>query len=270
MRWTKFGFAVGVGLFTLAAAIQPAVAQPRSQSGQQNTRPQYQERDERTGATLAVTPDAQGNATFSLKVEELRVEKTLATNGDTTIRLIEGPDVVTITLNSLGYLVERGERQARFDPRNGTVDDLDAVRRVLLGSGAVRSFRRLTAAFEARDEGNEDTPLVLGALVDGAIVQLLDGDSGAPSRIARRVTRKLRARLKPAKFGPGGFLFDDCVLAYEIAVLDAWSLLSQCQESAEGMRWYVWWLAEAFCEFEWFLRSQQYMYQFVSCFAVPI
>jgi hypothetical protein len=269
MRWTKFGLALFVGLLTIAGAIEPAAAQSPPDGRPQKGRAPYRESDQATGAVLAAAPDDQGNARFVLTVNELRVEKTLATNGDTTLRLVEGADVVTISMNSAGYAVERGNRRARFDPQGATTEDLDAVRAVLLGSRAVRSFRMLTAAFEARDEGDQDTPLVLATLVDGAIVQLLDGDSGAPSRIAKRMTRKLRTRLKPAKLMPGSLFFDDCVLRYEMGVLDAWSLLSQCQDSAWSMPWYSWWLAESFCELEWFLRSQQYIYQFMSCFAYP-
>jgi len=269
MRWTKLGLALWIGLLTIAGSIQPAAAQSPQNAGPQRGRTPYREHDDATGAILTAAPDDQGNARFVLTVNELRVEKTLATNGDTTLRLIDRSDAVTITLSNAGYAVERANRRARFDPQSATTEDLDAVRSVLLGSRAVRSFRMLTAAFEARDDGDEDTPLVLGTLVDGAIVQLLDGDSGAPSRIAKRMTRKLRARLKPAKLMPGTLFFDDCVIRYEMGVLDAWSLLSQCQESAWSMPWYYWWLSESFCELEWFLRSQQYLYQFMSCFAYP-
>lgn len=268
MRWTKFGLALSAGLFTIAASIQPASAQSRQDAAQAKGR-SHEERDQATGAVLTVGTDDQGNAKLTLTVNELHVEKSLAANGDVTLRLSEGSDVVTVGLSGTGYLVERGNRRARFDPQNGTIENLDEVKRVLIGSRAVRSFRMLTAAFEARDEADEDTPLVMGALVDGAMVQLLDGDSGAPSRIAKRLTRTLRARLKPAKLMPGDLVFNDCVLRYEMGVLDAWSLLSQCQDTAWTMPWYSWWLGESFCELEWFLRSQQYIYQFMSCFAYP-
>ena len=47
-----------------------------------------------------------------------------------------------------------------------------------VGTAAVRTFRRLGAALENRDESDDEGPLFLSALIDGSIVQMLDGDSG--------------------------------------------------------------------------------------------
>ena len=41
------------------------------------------------------------------------------------------------------------------------------------------------------------------------------------------------------------------------------------QEPVNEAPLYIRWGAETFCEFEFFLRSQQYIYQFMSCFAYP-
>src|SRR5262245_20578263 len=268
MRWTRIGVGLGVGLGTLAAAIQPVAAQGQYRDPAPR-KPIYEEQDRSTGAVFSAAPDDQGSVRFLLRVEDLAVEKIVSASGDTTIRLTQGKDVVTIMMNHSGYIVQRGRRTARFDPQVGTVADVDAIRGVLLGSSAVRSFRKLATALENRDESEHDTPLMLGALVDGAIVQLLDGDAGAPTRIGKRITRNVRARMKPAKFMPADLLFEDCVLRYEMSLLDAFDLLGQCQDSAWHMPWYYWFLGESFCEFEWLLRSQQYIYQFMGCFAYP-
>jgi hypothetical protein len=107
---------------------------------------------------------------------------------------MQGKDVVSIAMNHGGYSVARGRKTARLDSQSGQ-EDLDAVRAVLLGSQAVRTFRRLSASLENRDD-DDAGPLLLSTLVDGAIVQMLDGDSGATGRIGKRITRKQRAGLR--------------------------------------------------------------------------
>lgn len=145
---------------------------------------------------------------------------------------------------------------------------MDDIRAVLLGSPAVRTFRRLSASLEGRDNDDEEGPLFLSTLVDGAIVQMLDGDSGAPERVSKRITRKRRAVLQRAKLMPD-HLFTDCILNYELALMNAWDLFHVCTDTTLSLHWWIWWSAETFCEFEWLLRSQSYIYQFMSCNAFP-
>src|SRR5207237_2138730 len=114
-----------------------------------------------------------------------------------------------------GYIVSRGKRSVRLDLRaTSPGDSHDAVRTLLLGSQAVRSYRRLAFVLESRDEHEEESPAILGTLIDGALVQMLDGDPGAIPRIARRTIRKQAARLQAVRFLPDN-LFKDCVGMYE-------------------------------------------------------
>jgi hypothetical protein len=268
MRWTKLVVAAAAGLFMLAANIQPAAAQSRDNSGQprQARQPAHEEHDRVTDATLSSNVDEQGNARLTIKVGDFLLEKALSSTGDATIRLTQGKDAVSIVLNHGGYVVQRGKKMARLDSQSGQ-EDLDAVRVLLLGSPAVRTFRRLSASMENRDENDDEGPLFLSALVDGAIVQMLDGDSGATERIGKRITRKRRAAFRQAKLKPG--TFTDCILSYEMALIEAQDLFSQCRDTAWNNGWVVWYFAENLCELEFLIRSQQYIYQFVSCFAYP-
>ena len=93
---------------------------------------------------------------------------------------------------------------------------------MLTGSEAVRSFKRLVAALEQRDESEEDGPLALSALVDGAIVHLLDGAVDAPLRIAKRITRKQRASLRVVNAARAPAPYYDCVGGYQIALVTAY------------------------------------------------
>jgi hypothetical protein len=262
MRWTKPAVIMTLGLLMVPAGSQLLEAQPRSKPVSR------QEHDRVTDATFSSTMDEQGNARSTVAVGDFLLEKVLAPAGDATLRLSQGKDVVTIAINHNGYLVNRGKKSARLDSQSRQQEDLDSVRSVLLGSSAVRTFRRLGAALENRDESDDESPLFLSALIDGSIVQMLDGDSGATARIGKRVTRRRRAAIHQAMLRPDN-LFTDCTLNYELSLVEAWDLFRQCQDTAWNNRWYVWFFAENFCELEFLLRSQQYIYQFLACFAYP-
>jgi hypothetical protein len=259
-----------VGLCLLAANIQPAVAQQRNngEKGRAVRRAVHEEHDAATNAVFSSSMDEQGNVRVSATIQGLLFEKSVAPSGEATLRLTQGADVVSIAMNQGGYLVERGAKTARLDPRSSAQEDLDAVRGVLLGSPAVRAFRRLVASLENRDDGDEEGPLLLGTLVDGAVVQMLDGDVGATHRIGKRLTRRRRAALRPAKLRPDN-LFTDCILNYEMSLMEAWDLFAICTDTSFNTRWYYWYASETTCEFEFLIRSQQYIYQFIACFAFP-
>lgn len=256
--------------FLVAIAIFPALA-----TGQSNTNPDrsgprlYQEHDRATNTSFTATTDAAGNAVLILKGGDFVLEKVVAHTGDATLRLSQGKDVATIALSQHGFQVARGQKSARFDPRSDSESKLDAIRSILAGSRAVRSFKRLIAALEQRDESEEDGPLALSTLVDGAVVYLLDGDADAPRRIAKRITRKQRASLRAvnAKRAPGMFI--DCIGLYQVSLLSAWGQFESCYIESTSYSWWSSGLVYQLCEWEWMIRSYQYIWQFIGCFLIP-
>jgi hypothetical protein len=164
MRWTKPAVIVTLALLLVPAGSRPLEAQPRSKPVI------HQEHDRLTDATFSSTVDEQGNARSTVAVGDFLLEKVLAPTGDATLRLSQGKDVVTIAVNHNGYLVNRGKKSARVDSQSGQQEDLDQVRSVLLGSSAVRTFRRLSSALENRDESDDEGPLFLRKIDDGTIV----------------------------------------------------------------------------------------------------
>lgn len=253
----------------MMVAICPAVVAGQSNGNPQNGRRTYQEYDRITGTTFTATTDASGNAVLTLKGGDFQLEKAIAHTGDATLRLSQGRDVATIAINQNGFQVSRGQRSVSVDPRADKPDRFDAARSVLLGSEAVRSFKRLAAALEARDESEEDGPLAISALVDGAVVQLLDGDADAPLRVAKRITRKQRASVRVVKAVRLPGVFIDCIGLYQVALMTSYGQFESCAiESTE----YAWWsksLIYQLCSWEWAIRSQQYIWQFIGCFMVP-
>ncbi len=257
------------GGLVLALSIPGVVAAQGRRDNDPPDRRGYQEQDRLTATTFTVTTDAGGNAVFTAKGGDFSFEKVVSPTGEATLRLTQEKDVVTIAINQSGLVVGRGRRTVRIDPRTDKGEDLDNVRALLLGSRAVRSFKRLAAALENRDESEEDGALAIVTLIDGAIVQLLDGDTDAPRRIGKRVTRKHRAALRTvaARRLPGGF--HDCVGLYEVALMDASRQYGQCWIEANDSFWWSRSMLFKYCEWEWALRSQQYVWQFIGCFMFP-
>ena len=256
--------------FLMTMAMFPALAagQDIGNPDRQGRRT-YEEHDRDTGTSFTATTDASANAVLTLKGGDFVLEKVVAHTGDATLRLSQGKDVVTIAMSQSGFQVARGQKAIRVDPRTDNHDRADAVRSVLLGSQAVRSFKRLVAALEEREEGVEDGPLALSALVDGAVVQLLDGDADAPRRIAKRITRKHRAALRAVKSARLPGVFIDCVGLYQVALLSAYGQFESCYIESTGYSWWSRGFVYELCEWEWALRSQQYIWQFIGCFMLP-
>ena len=256
--------------FIAAIALAPALAagQGNGNQGGQGRRT-YQEHDAETKTSFTATTDAVGNAVLTLRGGDFVLEKVVAHTGDATLRLSQGKDVVTIAINQSGFEVRRGQRTVRIDPRSDNDNKHDAARSLLIGSQSVRSFKRLVAALEQRDESEEDGALALSALVDGAVVHLLDGDSDAPLRIAKRITRKQRAGLRVinAKRAPG--VYYDCIGGYQVALMTAWSQFQSCADESLSYSWWSSDLVYQLCSWEWAIRSYQYIWQFIGCFLIP-
>jgi hypothetical protein len=249
-----------------AMAVTPAMAAAQGNGQQRRT---YQEHDAATRTTFTASSDSAGNAVLTLKGGDFVLEKVVAHTGDATLRLSQGKDVVTIALNQNGFQVARGQKTVRVDPRSDKQDKHDTVRALLTGSPAVLSFKRLVAELEQRDESEEDGALALSALVDGAVVHLVDGDPDAPLRIAKRITRKQRAALRVASARRAPGVYIDCIGLYQVALMTSWGQFQSCAiESTE----YNWWsrdLIYQLCSWEWAIRSYQYIWQFIGCFMLP-
>jgi hypothetical protein len=254
---------------TIALAAIPAMAGAQGSGNSSGQRERYQEHDAATSTTFTATSDDNGNAVLTLRGGDFVLEKVIAHTGDATLRLSQEKDVVTIAINQTGFHVARGRKAVRIDPRADKQDKLDSVRGILTGSQAVRSFKRLAGALEQRDESVEDGPLALTALIDGAVVQLLDGDADAPLRIAKRISRKHRAsvRLASARRAPGVMI--DCIGLYQVSLMNAYGQFESCAIESTGYSWWSRDLVFELCSWEWAIRSYQYIWQFVGCFMLP-
>jgi hypothetical protein len=255
--------------FLVAMGMIPVLAAGQGNSPGGQRRGNYQEHDRTTNTSFTATTDAAGNAVLALRGGDFTLEKVIAHTGDTTLRLSQGKDVVTVAISQGGFQVARGQTTLRVDPRSDTQDKTDSVRAILIGSQAVRSFKRLVSELEQRDETEDDGPLALSAMVDGAIVQLLDGDPDAARRLAKRITRKQRAAFHVVNAARLPGVFVDCIGLYQVALMTAYNQFESCAIESTGYSWWSRDLVYQLCSWEWAIRSQQYIWQFIGCFMFP-
>jgi hypothetical protein len=205
--------------------------------------------------------DANGNAAISVAHGGLRIDKTVTPSGEAAVRIAYGREVVGIWSTAGAITVSRNGKSATIYIGTDGGAAVDRVRRLLLGSPAVRAVRRLTTKLEL-DEG-EDTLATMSTLVDGVLVGILDGDEGVAERVGRRLTRKIRASLRSAAIR-------DCVGEYEAYLLHSDTLLTDCLKTADRQGRLADRMAQRLlCHGEFLARSQSGIWQFIACTTVP-
>lgn len=92
----------------------------------------------------------------------------------------------------------------------------------------------------------------------------LDGNETDAERRAQRTTRDVRISVWPVTAGP---MSNGCVGLYERSVLYAYHQYESCLDLRNDT---FWWnlMFTNYCTAEYLLRSQQYIFQFVSCMAI--
>ena len=143
---------------------------------------------------------------------------------------------------------------------------MERVRALLAGSRAVKQYRRLAASVEESDEAS---PASHGVLIGASVVHLLDGDPGAPSRIARRLAARrpaaARRNVAAVQDPSGAGSSEDCWATYETRVNQAYNDFWDC------MRTRQWWTYEVIsyaCSGVWTVRVEGYWFQYLKCSAL--
>jgi hypothetical protein len=223
--------------------------------------------DAGSGVRFWAGMDSEGRAVLRLTAARFEFEKSVTASGQTSIRIVGGDDRVTVTFAQHVVSVGRGKARVRFDPRLATEEDENKVRRLLVGSRAVRIFRAIAAHLESRSP-EEDDFFATSTLVDGALVGLLDGDNAGVGRVARRIGKRQRARLQSVAAGRQS-RYADCVGLYESTVGWAWNEYQGCVGDAEDDGLLMRSINTNFCTAEWILRAEGAAFQFISCSALP-
>ncbi len=230
----------------------------------------YQEHDRATNTSFTATTDAAGNAVLTLKGGDFMLEKVVAHTGDATLRLSQGKDVVTIALSQSGFQVaQRAEvgsrRPALRQTGQARQRPLDAHRlagRPLVQAAGLRHWNSATRAKTMVRWRSARSSMAPSSSCSMAI-------RDAPRRLAKRITRKQRAavRVVSAKRMPGVMV--DCIGLYEVALMTAYNQFESCAIESKDYSWWSRDLVYQLCSWEWAIRSQQYIWQFIGCFMVP-
>ncbi len=191
-----------------------------------------------------------GGFTTEARGGELVFQKKSLPGGGFVLDLAAPKDSVAIQLTAAGITVTRNQRQATVSLNAGSDDELDAVRRLLLGSAAVRLTRRAAEALQvADDESIAGTSLH----VADALIGLLTGDEAAPGRTARHLARRGRGQARRIQ----NF---DCYTLWESQVLKASYEFQYCY-----LGFPQWNPIRNTCSFRWLLQIESYWFSLISC-----
>lgn len=224
--------------------------------------------DGRLGVMFSARLDADGRAVTRIDGDGLTVVKTATAFGEVEIVVSFSEDRVELSLGPNAIRVRRGPAQATLNPKRLTEADLAGAERVIRGSRAIRAFKQLTAQIEFTDA--PDDGFTLGALVDGALVRILDGEVGVVHRLGHRLRAQRRARVRPASLSAVRSQFPDCWGEYELTVDGHMDTFIECVDDAGDASWYLQSLLAAGCEFDWVMRAETAAFQYLACAAVPI
>ena len=184
------------------------------------------------------------------------VQKTSYQDGHFELRLAWHGDEVAFAVDLPGIRITRGCRTTTL-AESATDADFDKARTVIAGSRALKRYRQLAAALEA---DSDDSPTSSATLIAAAIVSLVDGDGGAPGRIARRLSQKRAAGLRKAGRSV------DCWAWYQNRTYDTMVDYWDCVAAAT---WYNFDLVNFGCSFRWAIRAEGYWFQYLGCSAFP-
>ena len=118
---------------------------------------------------------------------------------------------------------------------------------------------RLARIAAANVLDSDDTSAESAALLMAdAVIGMLTGDGQAPQRIARHLTRRARALVRPA------LMQVDCYTIWEQRVLDAYYELEGCERDFS-----VWDPTRHLCAARWLLQAESYWFSFLACSGLP-
>lgn len=211
--------------------------------------------------------DQQGDVTFSggvaldggfvLDIESpaVRVRRTnYHDRVNIELTATRGRDQVQIAATASTVQVTRSRRTLSLDGQRPDEASADRIQALLSGSRAVRAFKTLIARLEAQEDG----ALVDSVLVSGALVALLDGDAGAPARVARRLREKHVARAMKVS---GQVTPSWCFYTYAASLFEIYYDWEKCMNA---LGWWNYPLHLA-CGVEWAFRAEAAWFWFIAC-----
>jgi hypothetical protein len=224
--------------------------------------------DAPTGAVFHADLRPDGLAAVSVRLDPLRLEKTISPDGDVEMTLTLDDDVVSVSSKArTGIRVVRNRRTALVPPRHAEASQIDSVRAVLLGSKAVRAFKYVVAELESRQE---DDIFVFSTLTDGALIATLDGDVGAVRRIAARLIRRRVSVLNAAHEVTAQTTFTNCWDIYVNTLVGIELDYRRCLVESWQQGGWLGALTNIYCDTAFVARAEGALFQFFACNSIPV
>jgi hypothetical protein len=205
----------------------------------------------RANVTMSAAPTVDGGVLVDGSGDDLTFRKTVRPNGTFTLEIASGSDHVEITTTEYGLSVTRNRRLLRLTLASNGDEELSAAARLLADS---RAIRRLRTAAGSMLESEDTSPSAAALLLSDAMVGMLAGDPGAPSRVARHFTKAARSRLRRVSQ-------DDCYYTWERRVMRAMGELEACIDESGPLNT----VAHVTCSARWYLMVESYWVSFLTC-----
>ena len=205
--------------------------------------------------TFSTTTTRDGAIEVDAHGGNLQFRKRVRSNGSYTLNLDTPRDSVTMAFGEHTITITRGRKTIALAFATASDDDYDNAHRLLADSGAARLLRTAAANVE---ETEDDSPETAALLMADAVVGLLTGDTSAPRRVARHLTRHVRALVRPA------MMQVDCYTSWEHRVLTASYDWEACESDFS-----VWNPIRHLCAARWLLQAESYWFTFLACSGIP-
>jgi hypothetical protein len=223
-----------------AAAAAPARQTPVRAAGQARHVP-------RANLTFDASTTLDGRVQIDASGGDFGLRKKVERTGRYTLEIATARDRVVFEVTETDVTIARGGDRIIVTP-DPLDADADGVRRLLADSAAVRRLRTAGAAFEAAED---DSPAAAAILLSDALVGALTGDVGAPHRVARLLSKRARALVRPAAGRP-----PSCYYQWEQTMLWAWMDFEECA---------ILWNYGGWCSVRWTMQAESAWFALLSC-----
>jgi hypothetical protein len=208
---------------------------------------------DKSGLRVSITQHGSGALRLSAEADGIDVQQTVYANGEFSVSLRSGKDIVTLDGNRVRIKVSRGGRTVAYSLNRPQTPAYDRTSILLAGSPAMRAFR--LARSRMSPETRQSPEGVAMEIID-LLLSVAQGDPSAPDRF------------RPAEPAPDGAKvaenFGSCYTDWRDEVQIAWNEYESCYND------FNWWSGgrEA-CAFLWIIQVEAAWSRLWGCTAFP-
>lgn len=232
---------------------RPGCAVPQVQSSPAPGMSTATDKVEKAGLRVSISQHVSGGLRISARGDGIDVEKTVFANGEFSLSLRSGKDLVTAHGNGENVEVSRGKRTVAFDLNDPESNGYDRTAILLAGSPAIRAFRG--AMSRMSPEARQSPEGVAMGIID-LLLNVAQGDPGAPDRFV------------PAESVSSGLMSaamrESCYGEFRAEAIAAWNEYESCYRD------FNWWSGgREVCAFLWVIQVEAAWWKMWGCAAFP-